>query len=67
MVAPHPHIVIPEALLASCPDLPDAQDGRLSTLMHNQVDVTHAYHVCARRHADLSIVVRDAIGQGDSR
>ena len=64
MAAPKVQPVIPEALMVRCPDLPMAKDGRLPSLMHNHVEVTRAYHLCAQRHSDLVDVVRSTQGAG---
>lgn len=45
-------------MLAPCPVLPEAQDGRLSSLLQNHVDVVHAYHTCADRHGALVGLLR---------
>lgn len=44
-----------------CTTLPMAQDGKLSTLMHNHVEVARLYHQCSQRHTDLVGVVRGIV------
>ena len=62
MVVSQPQPVIPEAFLVECEALPDAQDGKLPTLMQNHIEVPHLYHLCAQRHGDLVHVLRSTQG-----
>jgi hypothetical protein len=55
-----PQPLIPEAFLVKCQDLPEVQDGRMSSLLLNHVEVAHQFHSCAQRHGDLVDVIRKA-------
>jgi hypothetical protein len=49
-----PQVVIPQTMLAKCPPLPLASDGRLGTLLENHVEVAKAYNQdCAPNHNAL--------------
>lgn len=45
--------------MQECEPLPDAQDGKLPTLLQNHIEVARLYHQCKQRQADLSGVVRE--------
>ena len=62
MAVSKPAPVIPEAFLVQCEALPDAQDGKLPTLMQNHIEVARLYHLCAQRHGDLVDVLRSTQG-----
>ncbi len=61
-ISPRP--IIPESLLLECDELPKAEDGKLSTLLQNHVEVAKLYHLCAQRHADLAGVLRAQESEG---
>lgn len=44
----------PAALIAACPDLPDAADGRLSTIFENSIERARMYYDCQARHKALA-------------
>ena len=56
--------VIPEALTLRCDPLPQAEDGKLGTLLKNHVETARLYHLCAQRHEGLVGVVRGVLGEG---
>lgn len=55
--------VIPEALTLRCDPLPQAEDGKLGTLLKNHVETARLYHLCAQRHEGLVQVIRGAKGK----
>lgn len=44
----------PPALTAECPDLPEALDGKLSTILVNSLERAQMYYDCQARHKALS-------------
>lgn len=44
----------PPALTAQCPDLPDAPDGKLSTILQNSLERAQLYYDCQARHKALA-------------
>ncbi|MXS82258.1 hypothetical protein ABD07_03950 [Nitrosomonas oligotropha] len=46
---------IPQAsLIAECPDLPEASDGKLSTILTVSLERSQLYYDCQARHKALS-------------
>ena len=43
----------PASLTSLCPDLPEAQDGRLATLFRNSLERSALYYECQARHKAL--------------
>ncbi|MBS0424623.1 MAG: hypothetical protein JSR71_09430 [Proteobacteria bacterium] len=40
--------------MAPCPNLPDASDGRLSTILNNSIERAQLYYDCQARHKGLA-------------
>lgn len=51
---PRPVAKVDPSLLAACPDLPQAADGRLATLQRNHQQVAGLYYDCQARQAALA-------------
>jgi hypothetical protein len=61
-VSTAPQVSIPSSLLVKCPDLPQAADGSINTLLANHVAVTRIYHACKASQSNLVDAVRGQKG-----
>ncbi|MCE7915405.1 MAG: hypothetical protein DYH15_12200 [Nitrosomonas sp. PRO4] len=53
----------PAALTAQCPDLTDAPDGKLATILENSLERAQMYYDCQARHKALSQWAAESAGQ----
>lgn len=49
--------------MVPCTQLPEAQDGRLSSLIEHHVETVQLYYACAERHQALTAAVRAMQGK----
>lgn len=50
----------PASLISLCPDLPEARDGRLATLLRNSLERSVLYYECQAKHKALMKWVKTA-------
>ena len=53
-LAPQIYRTPPAAALTPCQDLPEAADGKLSTILRNSLERARMYHECQSRQAELT-------------